>query len=160
MLLHVCFAYNVAVTLRLNLCDDSSCMRSRTSCSDQRVQALGAALPKRIRERHDRKAAYDVSKKKVSEWTPLVRANREAATLHLKRDAAVPRVATAAGLASRHEAVSAFEHEVAAMLKQAGHTSTKAIAEVRTRCGALLRVTELAGLRACEGAMSWTRPVM
>lgn len=97
------------------------------------MQALEAALPKRIRERHDRKAAYDVSKKKISEWTPLVRANREAATLHLKRDAAVPRVATAAGLASRHEAVSAFEQEVAELLKQAGHTSTKAIAEVCAR---------------------------
>lgn len=94
------------------------------------VQALQAALPKVIRERQERKAAYDASKKQASQWTPLVKANREAATLRLKSDVDVPRVATAAGLASRHEPVSEFEQEVAQLLADAGHSSTAAVAEV------------------------------
>ena len=96
-------------------------------------QALKAALPKTIRQRQERKAAYEVSRKHASRWTPLVKANREAATLRLKSDTEVPKVTTAAGLASRHEPVSAFESEVAALLKAAGHASTQAIMEARLR---------------------------
>ena len=95
------------------------------------MQALQAVLPKVVRERQERKAAYDASKKQASRWTPLVKANREAATLRLKSDNEVTRVATAAGLASRHEPVSEFEREVAQLLEEAGHSSTAAVAEVR-----------------------------
>jgi U3 small nucleolar RNA-associated protein 14 len=96
------------------------------------LQALQAALPRRIRERQERKAAYEESRKQASKWTPLVKANREAATLRLKSDVEVPRVTTVAGLASKHEAQSAFEMEVAQLLKEAGHANTQAIMEVRT----------------------------
>jgi U3 small nucleolar RNA-associated protein 14 len=95
------------------------------------MQELAAPLPKQIKNRQDRKAAYEVSKKDVSRWTPLVKTNREAATLWLKQDSEVARATSAAGLASRHEAMSSFEKEVASLLKEAGHASTASVQQVR-----------------------------
>lgn len=88
-------------------------------------------MPKRIKDRQDRKAAYEETAKQVTKWTPLVKANREAATLRLGADNDIARVTTAAGIASKHEVATDFEREVAELLKAAGHADVQALAQVR-----------------------------
>ena len=92
---------------------------------------LHAALPRVVRERQERKAGYEESKQQAARWTPLVKANREAATVCLTADNDVPRVTTAASLAAKHENVSSFEAEVAQLLRDAGHDDVRKVSEVR-----------------------------
>jgi U3 small nucleolar RNA-associated protein 14 len=114
------------------------------------LQKLPAALPKQVKDRQDRKAAYEVSKKDISRWTPLIKANREAATLRLKQDSEVTRVTSAAGLASRHEAMSNFEKEVASLLQEAGHASAASVQQVSSKYLVSTQLRHLS-LSCCPG---------
>lgn len=49
--------------------------------SDKSTAPLAVPLPKRLQERLDRKAAYDITKKEVSKWKDTVNTNRNAETL-------------------------------------------------------------------------------
>jgi U3 small nucleolar RNA-associated protein 14 len=49
--------------------------------SDKSTAPLAVPLPKRLQERLDRKAAYDITKKEISKWKDTVNANRNAETL-------------------------------------------------------------------------------
>lgn len=48
---------------------------------EESSKALAIPLPKRIQERHDRKAAYEISKDEVNKWKETVKQNREAEVL-------------------------------------------------------------------------------
>ncbi|KAI5959302.1 uncharacterized protein KGF55_005452 [Candida pseudojiufengensis] len=48
---------------------------------DKNAKAIATPLPKRIQERNDRGAAYDIAKKEVSKWTDTVQQNRQAEVL-------------------------------------------------------------------------------
>lgn len=48
---------------------------------EDNAKALAIPLPKRIQERHDRKAAYEISKDEVNKWKDTVKQNREAEVL-------------------------------------------------------------------------------
>ena len=103
---------------------------NRARCA---MQALQAALPKTIRQRQERKAAYEVSRKQASSWTPLVKANREAANAApQKRHRSAEgdhgcraRVTPRAGVVVRERSGRAAE--------SCGHASTQAVLEVRMK---------------------------
>ncbi|KAI5957222.1 hypothetical protein KGF54_000150 [Candida jiufengensis] len=48
---------------------------------DKSAKAIATPLPKRIQERNDRGAAYDLAKKEVSKWSDTVQQNRQAEVL-------------------------------------------------------------------------------
>lgn len=48
---------------------------------DQDAKAVATPLPKRIQQRNDRGAAYDLAKKEVSKWSDTVQQNRQAEVL-------------------------------------------------------------------------------
>jgi U3 small nucleolar RNA-associated protein 14 len=61
---------------------------------------------------------------------PVVKAHREAPTIHFKADvSAVERTVTTASLAAKHEPETAMEAEVAALLQAAGAQTAAAVAE-------------------------------
>eukprot|EP00890_Picochlorum_soloecismus_P006277 jgi/Picsp_1/6650/NSC_03993-R1_protein len=96
----------------------------------KRSAPLQAPLPGPIQERQERKAAYDVSKKDIQKWMPLVKSHREAPTLRLTADKdAVPRMNSIAAISSKHVPETKMESEVAALLEAAGASSAAAITE-------------------------------
>lgn len=57
--------------------------------------------------------SYEETKKEVTKWMPLVKANREAPTLRFTADRdAVPRTSTTAALAAKHVPETDMEAEV------------------------------------------------
>ena len=94
------------------------------------MQTLDAALPKVIKDRQERKAGYAETTEQITKWQPIVKANREAPTIRLTTERDIQRVTTAAGLASKHEATTDFEKEVAALLKAAGQEDLASVAQV------------------------------
>lgn len=96
----------------------------------KKVSPLDAPLPGPIQERQERKAAYDESKKDIQKWMPLVKAHREAPTLHLtsnKND--VHKSTTISSVAAKHKPGNSMELEVAAMLEAANAHTASAVAE-------------------------------
>lgn len=71
---------------------------------------------------------YEATKEDIAKWTPIVRANREAATLVLtapKND--VPATNSTAALTAKFQPKEGMEAEVAALLKAAGVHSDQAV---------------------------------
>ena len=86
-------------------------------------------LPKGIREREQRKAGYEITKKDISKWKDLVKSNREKRTLVFAKPAeAMPRLTTAA-LAAKFQADNEMEKEVAGLLKEAKADTTQKMVE-------------------------------
>lgn len=97
---------------------------------EKKAAPVAAPLPGPIRERQTRKAGYDAAKEDVEKWMPIVKANREAPTVHFKADtSAVPKTVTTASLVAKHTPETAMEAEVAALLASAGAQSAAAVAE-------------------------------
>ncbi|KAL4441441.1 hypothetical protein ABPG77_001945 [Micractinium sp. CCAP 211/92] len=97
---------------------------------EKKAAPVAAPLPGPIRQRQERKAGYEESKKEADKWLPIVKANREAATIRFTADkSAVPRVTTTAALAAQHRPETDMEAEVAALLASAGAHSAQAVAE-------------------------------
>lgn len=66
----------------------------------------------------------------MKKWIPIVRANREAPTLVFTAASnEVPRTTTTAALMDKFKPEGGMEAEVAALLKEAGITSDKAVEE-------------------------------
>lgn len=65
--------------------------------TDTSGKSLAIPLPKRIQQRHDRKAAYEISKDEVNKWKDTVKQNREAEVLSFPMNPTV-----------EHNAVSTF----------------------------------------------------
>jgi U3 small nucleolar RNA-associated protein 14 len=89
---------------------------------------------------------YEVRKKDIGKWTPLVKGNREAPTLVLTSGRGdVPAITTSAALASRVTPVTDMEREVADLLKASGAHNEASIIEaeqslvVKVGCYALKR---------------------
>eukprot|EP00873_Tetraselmis_striata_P003871 jgi/Tetstr1/424135/TSEL_014744.t1 len=92
---------------------------------------VDAPLPSNIAARAERIAAYDDTKRDVTKWQPLVKANREAPTLKFDgpRDS-LPRAAVStASLAATFRPATGLEEEVAAMLEAAGASDGRAVEE-------------------------------
>ncbi|PSC76740.1 U3 small nucleolar RNA-associated 14-like protein A isoform A [Micractinium conductrix] len=97
---------------------------------EKKAAPVSAPLPGPIRQRQERRAGYEESKKEADKWLPIVKANREAPTIRFTADkSAIPRITTTAALAARHKPETDMEAEVAALLEKAGAHSAKAVAE-------------------------------
>jgi len=96
---------------------------------EKKTAPVSAPLPGPIRDRQERKAGYEAAKEDIAKWMPVVKAHREAPTLHFKGDvSAVERTVTTASLAAKHEPETAMEAEVAALLQAAGAQTAAAVA--------------------------------
>lgn len=96
---------------------------------ESKAKPAEAPLPKGIREREERKAGYEITKKDISKWKDLVKSNREKRTLVFAKPAeAMPKLSTAA-LAAKFEAENEMEKEVAGLLKEARADNARSMVE-------------------------------
>ena len=132
------FVCNIGEKLSvMDLIDSLGSSRSKLGAARKSLERLSkkaapveAPLPGPIRERQERKAAYDESKKDIQKWMQLVKAHRETPTLKLTSSKIeVPKTNTVAAVAAKHKADNKMELEVAAMLEAAGAHSAAAVAE-------------------------------
>ena len=73
---------------------------------------------------------YEITKKDVSKWQAIVKANREAPTLKFASgNEYVPRTSTTGALTAKFEPARDFEKEIAAMLEAAGAHNEQAVQE-------------------------------
>lgn len=74
-------------------------------------------LPKSDKERVERKAVYEIRKKDITKWEPLVKRNREAPTLFFDEDVNLG-YSTIAAIASEFEPRTEFEKKMASLVNQ------------------------------------------
>lgn len=98
---------------------------------EKKDSPLSAPLPGPIRDRQQRKAGYESAKAEAAKWVPIVKAQREAPTVHFTADkSAVAKIASStAALVAQHTPQTAMEAEVAALLEAAGAGTAAAVAE-------------------------------
>lgn len=112
-------------------------LRKRMHQLENRSLALHAPLPKSERERLERKAAYEQSKKDITKWEPLVKRNREAPTVFFDEDIDVG-YSTVGAIASEFEPRTQFEQKISSLL------CDSEIAEAHEKDGArLLELNEV-----------------
>ncbi len=74
---------------------------------------------------------YEVTKKDVSKWQAIVKANREAPTVKFASgNEDVPRTSTIGALTAKFEPACDFEREIAAILEAAGAHNEQAVQDV------------------------------
>ncbi|KAL8482488.1 hypothetical protein ACS0TY_028602 [Phlomoides rotata] len=94
-------------------------------------------LPKSDKERVERKAVYEKSKKDITKWEPLIKRNREAPTLFFDEDVDLG-YSTIAAIASEFEPRTEFEKKMASLVNQ------NEVVEAHKRDGArLLELNEV-----------------
>eukprot|EP00898_Chlorokybus_atmophyticus_P006709 jgi/Chlat1/7039/Chrsp56S06716 len=81
-----------------------------------------------VKGRLERMAGYETTSKDVSKWLPIVKRNREAATIVINQKPEVAKLTTA-GLSAKFQPTTPFEKEMAELLQKAGVADTKAIEE-------------------------------
>lgn len=77
---------------KLNLADMMEVVEDKEAAASARLiqkdsAAVAVPLPQRIQERHNRKAAYDISKQEVDKWQDVVQQNRRAEHLSFPMNA-------------------------------------------------------------------------
>ncbi|CAK9175337.1 unnamed protein product [Ilex paraguariensis] len=82
---------------------------------ERRSMSIHAPLPKPDRERLERKAAYEQSKKDISKWEPLVKRNREAPTIYFDEDIDLG-FSTVGAIASEFEPRTDLEKKIATLV--------------------------------------------
>lgn len=82
---------------------------------ERKSLSLNAPLPRSDQERLERKAAYELSKKDITKWEPLVKRNREAPTIYFDEDMDVG-FSTVGAIASEFEPRSDFEKKIASLV--------------------------------------------
>lgn len=120
----------------------------------EREQPVQPPLPGPIQARLERRAGYEESKKDAAKWQPLVKANREAATLRFTADrSATQQGGTLAALVDRHVPTTPMELEVAALLQRAGAHSDKALAEAENALVAKVGAGRGVAAAAVQGSL-------
>ncbi|KAL3717619.1 hypothetical protein ACJRO7_009112 [Eucalyptus globulus] len=90
-------------------------LRKRTSQMEKKPMSIQAPLPKPYREKLERKAAYEQSKKDITKWEPLVKRNREAPTIYFDQDLDLG-FSTVGAIASEFEPRTEFEKKIASLV--------------------------------------------
>lgn len=90
-------------------------LRKRTSQMEKKPMSIQAPLPKPYREKLERKAAYEQSKKDITKWEPLVKRNREAPTVYFDQDVDLG-FSTVGAIASEFEPRTEFEKKIASLV--------------------------------------------
>lgn len=82
---------------------------------ERKSLSLNTPLPRSDQERLERKAAYELSKKDITKWEPLVKRNREAPTIYFDEDTDVG-FSTVGAIASEFKPRSVFEKKIASLV--------------------------------------------
>lgn len=82
---------------------------------DKKSVSIQAPLPKVEREKLERKAVYEHSKKDITKWEPLVKMNREAPTIIFDEDTNLG-FSTVGAIASGFEPRTEFEKKMASLV--------------------------------------------
>lgn len=90
-------------------------LRKRLHLLEKAPMAIQAPLPKVVKEKLERKVAYEQSKKDITKWEPLVKRNREAPTLFLGEKLNLG-VKTVGAIAAEHEPRTEFEKKMAELV--------------------------------------------
>lgn len=113
---------------------------------ETKQMSIHAPLRKPDREKLERKAAYEQSKKDITKWEPLVKRNREAPTIFFeeKRDL---NFSTVGAIASEFEPRTEFEKQMAALV------NNSEVAEAHNKDGArLLELNKVSICKQCCGS--------
>ncbi|KAG7192070.1 uncharacterized protein KQ657_002430 [Scheffersomyces spartinae] len=81
-------------------------------------KALAVPLPKRIQQRHDRKAAYEITKEEITKWEDTIQANRQAEVLKFPLNPTVRHNDTATTFRSQATPTTELEKKVHSVLEQ------------------------------------------
>lgn len=81
-------------------------------------RTVPAPLPKADQERLERKATYELSKKDITKWEPLVKRNREAPTIYFDEDIDLG-YSTIGAIAAEFEPRTKFEKKIASVVNNA-----------------------------------------
>lgn len=90
-------------------------LRKRINHLDRKVPPMQASLHKAEKDRLERKAAYEHSKKDLYKWEPLIKRNREAPTMIFDTDADLG-FSTIGAIASVFEPRTEFEKKIASLV--------------------------------------------
>ncbi|CAK7348320.1 unnamed protein product [Dovyalis caffra] len=90
-------------------------LRNITRHVDKKGKLLQAPLAKEDRDRLERKAAYEQSKKDITKWEPLVKRNREAPTIIFDKDTDLG-FSTVGAIASEFEPRTEFEKKMSSLV--------------------------------------------
>lgn len=92
---------------------------------DEKSKALAVPLPKRIQQRHDRKAAYEIAKEEITKWEDTVQANRQAEVLKFPLNPTVRHNDTATTFRSQAVPTTELEKKVHSVLEQSALVDEK-----------------------------------
>lgn len=90
-------------------------LRKRTHQMNRKTAVLQAPLPKEVRDKLNRKAAYAQSMKDIKKWELQVKSNREAPTINFGKDIDLG-FSTVGAIASEFKARTEFEKKMAALI--------------------------------------------
>ncbi|XP_057963892.1 uncharacterized protein C57A7.06 [Malania oleifera] len=90
-------------------------LRKRMHQLERNSMSVQPPLPKADQEKLERKVAYEQSKKDITKWEPLVKQNREAATIFFDEDIDLG-FSTVGAIASEFEPRTEFEKKMAALV--------------------------------------------
>uniref|UniRef100_A0A2P2KBB9 Uncharacterized protein MANES_01G219900 n=1 Tax=Rhizophora mucronata TaxID=61149 RepID=A0A2P2KBB9_RHIMU len=90
-------------------------LRKRTGQMGRKSMTLQAPPPKEVRDKLERKAAYDKSKKDITKWEPLVKRNREQPAIIFDKDIDLG-FSTVGAIASEFEPRTEFEKKMASLV--------------------------------------------
>ncbi|XWS42426.1 hypothetical protein CRYUN_Cryun16bG0013200 [Craigia yunnanensis] len=90
-------------------------LRKRVQHMDRKSASIQAALPKADREKLERMAVYEHSKKDITKWEHLVKRNREAPTIFFSEDVDL-RFSTVGAIASEFVPRTEFEKKIASLV--------------------------------------------
>ncbi|KAJ6334477.1 hypothetical protein OIU78_011373 [Salix suchowensis] len=90
-------------------------LRKITRQVEKKGKVLQAPLPKEDRDRLERSAAYEQSKKDITRWEPLVKRNREAPTIMFDKDTDSG-FSTIGAIASEFEPRTEFEKKMSSLV--------------------------------------------
>lgn len=110
-------------TKRINLVDMMSAVDDKEAASNAKLiqkdsSALSVPLPQRIQERHNRKAAYEISKKEVERWQDVVQQNRRAEHLSFPMNPAAEHNHASTFTRSSEEPKTKLQEKVDSVLKE------------------------------------------
>ncbi|QLG71693.1 hypothetical protein HG535_0C00420 [Zygotorulaspora mrakii] len=101
----------------MSVVDDKRAAANATLIKDNN-EALSVPLPQRIQERHNRKAAYEISKQEVNKWKDVVIQNRRAEHLSFPINPTIEHNQASAYTKSNKGTQSELQEKVESVLKQ------------------------------------------
>lgn len=110
-------------TMKLDLADMMDVVEDKEAAASARLIKKGSAaiavpLPQRIQERHNRKAAYEISKQELDKWQDIVQQNRRAEHLSFPANSGGEQNHASAFTRSTEQPQSELQKKVDGLLKE------------------------------------------